>query len=536
MNQTQEPTTLELIRSKRDAVLKLAKLQIELREAFKRRMEKEDVTMGAAANECSVAWKAVKELLSGERAFGHGSTLKSLAAYAGKPELANAISKCTENLGDRLTGVSLLPAKAIGLAFDVHEVYDTEASDIPMALFASAFGDLQETVSGILAWRLEAMRQLDATVSVKLEEALLSDDLARRLAEAKTAHQTTVDGLVEELKKQATRLFDGPINQRILAETLGMSASTVSYALLGRVTLARLKEMVEGVAKAADDAEKKRRGKADNGPRATPKAKSDRPKTSDNPSMVPAKKLADVVARLRTVYGSEPRLAQDMKMSLDALHNAMNGCMGVAATENVLQRAEKLAAATFPVHPVTTTAPSGRIGYGGQTQHGPDDPALSLAPATTKRMGPNGATSPRPTPPAEQPVADQDLPSQPTEMTDAAANVWPVGRVSADGVPYSLDSSAFKPFDYRPSPDDLRCTVRQIQLVRAALNVLTQISDDGIRAQVRQTLGHEVEELGMTLRVFTDEFPNRMIGLYDAERETMRVLGMDTKPNKKGNR
>lgn len=554
MNQKNQPTPFESLRAKRSAILRLSELQVELRRAFVARLEKEKVPLGTAAAKAKVPWKSANYLVKGEHAFGPSETLKSLAAYSGRSDLFKEFEKASENLNDRVIGISILSRKAIDLAFDVHEVYLNDCpEDATYALFAAAFDDLQAVVLGILNWCVDDMRPLeDPDTRDRLETILLSDGLTQKLAATMKEYRERQAVLAAKLNQLVEKLLRGHVVRDKLAKMLNVSPSNMGYALQGKVTPVRLEELI-GLVK-DKLAQRENRAKSNGKPAdvstdarpATAKPKSDRPKPSDNPSMEPARKLKGLIARLRTVYGSETRLAQDLKLSIQNLHDAMNGNMSVNATLAVHERAQRLVASTFPARPMATAVP-GRIGAGGQTRfRGQEDPALEAPSVSEPDQSPLAKAADSAARQTDQPSATAEAPEpissasrneeRETAPNDPAPVPFPMGRTSEEGVPFTLDETCFRPFKYRPTIDDLEMVIRSVRLVRAHLNLLAQIEDDAIRHQVRQTMSHEVEELGMALRIFADEYPNRMISLYDAERATMRALGMDCKHTVKKNR
>ncbi len=427
MSKKPEPSQKQIPHAQREAVLKLADLQKELRDALHANLKKNGCTLGAAAGQAGVDWKGAHGVYTGTRALGGGRTLKRLTAYLGKPQLETAILDCTVRLNDRLVGLSVLEKKHIQTVFDVHEIFHLEREarkSLTLTAFSRAFDEQQEIVFGILNWQVDAVRQLnDEAASAQFEEFLTSKELSGKITKVVKQETDEQARLAAEFRKAGERLLRGPIVNSKLAQALGISASNVGYALSGCVPQARLTELIGQI-----------------------------------------------------------------NQKLEAAGHAKED--GVAVTQKDVKAPE----------------PSAK----------PSHETARLEQTPTKI-------------PTENRMVNEEPQTDPGN--------WPMGGTSEEGVPFVLDQTSFTPFAYRPAPEDIKYTARQIQHLRSLLNVLTQISDDGIRETVRLTLGPEVEELAMTLRLFTEEFPNRMLGLFDAERQTMKALGLEPgKPARKEKR
>lgn len=500
MSKKPERSQKQSLNAQREAVLKLADLQKELRDALHANLKKNGTSLGTLTGKADVDWKSIHGVYTGTRALGGGKTLKRLTAYLGKPRLETDIVECTGKLSDRLVGLSVLEKKQIQTVFDVHEIFlmEREAREsLTFAAFSKAFDEQQDTVFGILNWQVDAVRRLnDEAASAQLEELLTSKELSRKITKIVKQETDEQIRLAAELKSAAERLLKGQIIYSKLAPILGISASNLRDALSGRVPQARLDELIGQINQKLGTSGHAKDDKAD-----VTRANAETAKPSDNPSLESARSLTNLIGELRKVYGNEARLAKDLKLNPETMRAAMNGNMSADATHNVIRRARKLLGNRCPTEPSCERTPP-ISGYGGHTQvHGEisaQEPSLT---------------------PAENPV--ESVTEQDTREK------WPMGKTSEEGVPFVLDKASFTPFAFRPAPEDIKYTARQIQHVRSLLNVLTQISDDGIRETVRLTLSPEVEELAMTIRLFTEEFPNRMLELFDAERRTMMALGLE---------
>lgn len=94
------------------------------------------------------------------------------------------------------------------------------------------------------------------------------------------------------------------------------------------------------------------------------------------------------------------------------------------------------------------------------------------------------------------------------------------GGISPLGVPYSLTAENFTDIDFNPNNELVNFTQRQIRLVRALLNMFSQLKDKETRELVRKQISPETEELKISIELFTHSHPNNLTTLYDAQRAT----------------
>ena len=92
------------------------------------------------------------------------------------------------------------------------------------------------------------------------------------------------------------------------------------------------------------------------------------------------------------------------------------------------------------------------------------------------------------------------------------------GVVSCRGVEAVLTPDAFKFLSLTPSEGVLRDAKRAMILARAYLNMLAQLVDDETREVVRGELASEVEETHLAMRLFSNEIPSGVVGIYDDQR------------------
>ncbi len=92
------------------------------------------------------------------------------------------------------------------------------------------------------------------------------------------------------------------------------------------------------------------------------------------------------------------------------------------------------------------------------------------------------------------------------------------GATSAEGVTFTLGEDSFVEIDLDPTEDLIALVQRHIEHTRGLLNLLAQIRDDATRHKVRERIARQVEELGLTIRLFSDIHPNRLTRLHDDQR------------------
>jgi hypothetical protein len=105
------------------------------------------------------------------------------------------------------------------------------------------------------------------------------------------------------------------------------------------------------------------------------------------------------------------------------------------------------------------------------------------------------------------------------------------GETSPLGVDKVLGERSFVTIDLDPSAELVDCIKRQVQSTRAALNLLAQIRDEHTRALVREELGPQVEELGLAIRMFSVEHPNKLTKLHDSQRQIFADTNRGSKKN-----
>lgn len=200
VNSQKERATVLLAR--RDQIVKLAKLQRELFDAFEQRCSN-DAEILAFANQTNRLVVDVKVLLRRERSICSGRTLQQVTEYVGRPDLKAAIEAATEGLGDRDKGLSLLPEDVLDT---LGRIRYERAVDYLLSTkdFCKPFGRNASTVANALTLALEKVPALGKVLdevnavldSVEYRERNV-DKTAERKAVAYARFQELFTPLVE---------------------------------------------------------------------------------------------------------------------------------------------------------------------------------------------------------------------------------------------------------------------------------------------------------------------------------------------------
>lgn len=102
------------------------------------------------------------------------------------------------------------------------------------------------------------------------------------------------------------------------------------------------------------------------------------------------------------------------------------------------------------------------------------------------------------------------------------------GETSARGVPFVLTEKNYTPIKGYPSQTDIEFAIKNIQLVRFLLNVFSQFADDAEREKIRKAMGAEIEELFQAMKIFSNDFPNNVLKVYEMQRRYWEALGNET--------
>lgn len=94
------------------------------------------------------------------------------------------------------------------------------------------------------------------------------------------------------------------------------------------------------------------------------------------------------------------------------------------------------------------------------------------------------------------------------------------GETSPLGVRYVLGPDSFREIEVEQVREFAPLLKRQLALTRALLNIGAQFKDDRDRRTLARAASHEVEELELAIRIFTNEVPSNLTTLHRDQRIT----------------
>lgn len=181
-----------------------------------------------------------------------------------------------------------------------------------------------------------------------------------------------------------------------------------------------------------------------------------------------AKRLSKLVEPLLERYGGRTMMAKALGIHRTSLYDALNGKASVEHTQKLIQKAERLSNARAP---------------------------------------------------AAEPVTEQKSAPEPIPAPDR--DVWSVigGTTTEEGVQYVLTEESFQELEQVPLVA-LRDAMRKVlPMSRLLLNIGSQCKDKQAREILQEALEPEVQELSIAIREFTFAHPNRLLELYDSQRQ-----------------
>jgi len=107
-----------------------------------------------------------------------------------------------------------------------------------------------------------------------------------------------------------------------------------------------------------------------------------------------------------------------------------------------------------------------------------------------------------------------------------------LGTTTSEGVRFVLTPQIFKLLEGDPGEDAVAFAIRQMEMTRASLNLLAQVKDYRLRAKIRKSLGREVEETYLAIRLFTETYPNALVEVYQGMREFQQLWHKQSPENK----
>jgi hypothetical protein len=181
-----------------------------------------------------------------------------------------------------------------------------------------------------------------------------------------------------------------------------------------------------------------------------------------------AKRFSKLVEPLLERYGDKSMVAKALGIHRNSLYDALGGRASVEHTQKLIQKAERLSRARAP---------------------------------------------------AAKPEPEQKPPPEPAPAPDR--DVWSVigGTTTDEGVQFVLTEESFQELEHIPLVA-LRDSLRKVlPVARLLLNIGSQCKDKQAREILQEALGPEVQELAIAIREFTFAHPNRLLELYDSQRQ-----------------
>lgn len=95
------------------------------------------------------------------------------------------------------------------------------------------------------------------------------------------------------------------------------------------------------------------------------------------------------------------------------------------------------------------------------------------------------------------------------------------GTTTEQNVPFVLTAETFRTFEGDPGEPLVALLIKYMRIVRAMLNVVSQIADDQIRARMRTQLTGELAELHQAIELASFSNPSALTSIFDAQRQTL---------------
>lgn len=108
------------------------------------------------------------------------------------------------------------------------------------------------------------------------------------------------------------------------------------------------------------------------------------------------------------------------------------------------------------------------------------------------------------------------------------------GTTSEQNVPFVLTAETFRTFEGDPGEPLVALLIKYMRIVRAMLNVVSQIADDQIRARIRTQLTGELAELHQAIELASFSNPSALTPIFDAQRKTLAHQGGTPQASEKG--
>jgi len=292
----------ERLRKQREIMLKLAKLNKEMRDSVVHKMRQEHLEPIKLANRLRSKYGSNPQdtvsAILGTRIIGAGKMLSAFADYTDKHRLADDIRALVGQIpADPQMGLAVFPNSVIMLAFDIQTAYAGMDAEEQTSIehFSSVFGENAAVVEGVLKnWRAEALRTLNEKPTVASEILDQLADTEKLVADVKSVRDAERAKL--ELKVQEFQVLFGELAP--LYDDLDQAAQAMGCNKKQRPSLAYVEEMLQSVQRLlSENADRKA---ADQG-----KQKGSRSKKNGTTTVQRPKAVEDSASRF-TIELAEP--------------------------------------------------------------------------------------------------------------------------------------------------------------------------------------------------------------------------------------
>jgi hypothetical protein len=234
---------LEKLEDERQAILKLARLQVELLTPFRENVSKGLVNVTALGRKHGLAQQHIQAVCKGQHAVTGGKVLRSIASCIGRPDLEEQIITVSKPLSDRKRGLSSFSADTINLVFDLRIAWSTSGATAQQ--FAHAFEKNERVVCDAL------LDKHTGLATMENDKHILQEIRASLETYDQTEHPLTVSERVSELGEEVVRFYDQlrPFfkSNGKLAKRIGCHEDTLRRALRGQSSESQLEKMVEAM-------------------------------------------------------------------------------------------------------------------------------------------------------------------------------------------------------------------------------------------------------------------------------------------------
>ncbi|MFH1711971.1 MAG: hypothetical protein ABH846_01915, partial [Patescibacteria group bacterium] len=233
------------MREQRDQVIRLAKLQDELREDLQKYLDDHELLVNTFATSAGLLWAQVKTFLTRDGAVCGGETLAAITSKLERPDLQVAIESVASNIDARTRGFATCSEWSIELAFEVKIFCEGLKSKYTGKFLAPLFKPYEEVFLGITQTSSKAVRQLDdPDTSLAFYAVLTCDDLEDRLDQLVEQDKAVKQTKIRQLRTLIAERMPGVKQKKDQAERLGVSYDSLNKIFKRRATMALIDKLI----------------------------------------------------------------------------------------------------------------------------------------------------------------------------------------------------------------------------------------------------------------------------------------------------